>query len=64
MRTTRRHIALPFLIATAIVTAIGRAPVAAADEPGSTGQPSPPIQPCSQRGAAEYICVNHRAALS
>jgi hypothetical protein len=55
MRTTRRHI-VPLLAAVAVVAEIGRAPVAAADEPGSTEQPSPPSQSCTQLGAAEYKC--------
>jgi hypothetical protein len=52
MRTTRKHIA-PLLAAVAVVASIGRAPVAAADEPDP---PSPPSQTCSQLGAAEYKC--------
>jgi hypothetical protein len=55
MRTTRKHIA-PLLAAFAAVTAIGGAPVAAADEPVATDQPSPPSQSCAQVGGAEYKC--------
>ena len=55
MQTTRKHIA-PLLAAVAIVAGIGRAPVAAADEPGATDQPSPPSQSCVQLGASEYKC--------
>jgi hypothetical protein len=36
-----------------MVASIGRAPLAAADEPDP---PSPPSQTCSQLGAAEYKC--------
>ena len=54
-QATRRHIS-SLLAAVAVVAAIARAPVAAADEPGSTDQPSPPGQSCSQLGAAEYKC--------
>jgi hypothetical protein len=57
VRTTRKHIA-PLLAAVAVVAAIGRAPVAAADEPAATDQPSPPSQSCAQLGAAEYKCVS------
>ena len=52
MQSTRKHLA-PLLATVAIVAAMGRAPVAAADEPD---QPSPPSQSCSQLGAAEYKC--------
>jgi hypothetical protein len=58
MQKTRKHIA-PLLAAVAIVAAIGRAPVAAADEPD---QPSPPSQSCSQLGAADYKCESRRNA--
>jgi hypothetical protein len=57
MRTTRKHIA-PLLAALAVVAAIGAAPMAAADEPVATDQPSPPSQSCAQLGAAEYKCVS------
>lgn len=54
MRTTRKHVA-PLLAAGAVVAAIGRAPVAAAN-PVATDTPSPPSQSCAQLGAAEYRC--------
>ena len=57
MHTTRKHIA-PLLAAVAVVAAIGTAPMAAADEPAATDQPSPPSQSCAQLGAAEYKCVS------
>jgi len=56
MHATRKHIA-PLLAAVAVVAAIGTAPMAAADEPAATDQPSPPSQSCAQLGAAEYKCV-------
>jgi hypothetical protein len=55
MGTKRKRIA-PLLATVAVVAAIGRAPVAAADEPVATDQPSPPSQSCAQLGAAEYKC--------
>jgi hypothetical protein len=55
MRTTRTHIA-SLLAAVAVVAAIGTAPVAAADAPAETDQPSPRIQSCTQLGATEYKC--------
>ena len=57
MHATRKHIA-PLLAAVAVVAAIGTAPMAAADEPAATDQPSPPSQSCAQLGAAEYKCVS------
>jgi hypothetical protein len=57
MHTTRKHIA-PLLATVAVVAAIGTAPMAAADEPAATDQPSPPSQSCAQLGAAEYKCVS------
>ena len=57
MHATRKHIA-PLLAAVAVVAAIGTAPIAAADEPAATDQPSPPSQSCAQLGAAEYKCVS------
>ncbi len=53
MARNRKHIAL---LAAVAVVAIGRAPVAAADEPAATDQPSPPHQSCAQLGGAEYKC--------
>jgi len=44
--------------ALAVVAAIGTAPVAAADEPVATDQPSPPSRSCAQLGAAEYKCAS------
>jgi len=57
MHATRKHIS-PLLAAVAVVAAIGTAPMAAADEPAATDQPSPPSQSCAQLGAAEYKCVS------
>jgi hypothetical protein len=57
MHATRKHIA-PLLAAVAVVAAIGTAPMAAADEPAATDQPSPRSQSCAQLGAAEYKCVS------
>ena len=57
MHTTRKHVASLFAT-VATISAIGSAPVAAADEPGSTDQASLPSQSCVQLGAAEYKCVS------
>jgi hypothetical protein len=55
VRTTRKHIT-PLLAAVAVVAAIGSSPVAAADEPVATDQPSVPSESCAQVGTAEYRC--------
>ena len=55
VRTTRKHIP-PVLATVAVVAAIGTAPVAAADGPVATDQPSAPSQSCTQLGAAESKC--------
>jgi uncharacterized low-complexity protein len=57
MRTPRKHIAR-LLAAVAVIAVISTAPIAAADEPAATDQPSPPSQSCAQLGAAEYKCVS------
>ena len=57
MGTTRKHFAL-LIAAGALMAAIVTAPIAAADEPAATDQPSPPSQSCAQLGGAEYKCVS------